>query len=75
MLKKLLTIGLSLMMVITLTACGGDDSNSGSSSSGGSDNNTTEERPFTESKGLIKYFTIEGEKICLPETVGEYVRY
>ena len=75
MLKKLLTIGLSLMMVITLTACGGDDSNSGSSSSGGSDNNTTEERPFTESKGLIKYFTIEGENVCLPETVGEYVRY
>ena len=75
MLKKLLTIGLSLMMVITLTACGGDDSKSGGSSSGGSDNNTTEERPFTESKGLIKYFTIEGENVCLPETVGEYVRY
>ncbi|MFQ6792520.1 MAG: hypothetical protein ACLRT4_07020 [Thomasclavelia sp.] len=74
MLKKILAVGLSLMMVFALTACG-DNSDDGSSSGGSDDTSTTQERPFTESKGLIKYFTIENEKVCLPETVGEYVKY
>lgn len=75
MFKKIFTVGISLMMVFALTACNGSSDNGGSSSTGNDDNTTTEERPFTESQGLIKYFTIEGVNVCLPETVGEYVRY
>lgn len=76
MLKKLLTVGLALMMMFGLTACSTDDSDSDDSSS--KTTTTTpaaQERPFTESDGLIKYFTIDDEKIPLPETVGEYVKY
>lgn len=73
MLKKLLTISLALTMVFGLTACSSDDSDTPSTG----DNGTTDkqDRPFTESDGLIKYFTIHDEKIPLPETVGEYVKY
>ena len=72
MLKKICVIGMTLCMLFGVTACG---SNSNSSSGGKSNTTTQKERPFTESKGLIKYFKIDDEKICLPETVGEYVSY
>lgn len=73
MLKKICVIGMTLCMLFGVTACG---ANSNSSSSGNKSSVTTKkERPFTESKGLIKYFKINDEKICLPETVGEYVSY
>lgn len=76
MLKKLLTVGLALTMMFGLTACSTDDSDSDDNSlTTTTTTPTTQERPFTESDGLIKYFTINDEKIPLPETVGEYVRY
>lgn len=78
MLKKLLSICLVLTMMFGLTACSDEDSkpnNNDNDNTNSTDNITDQERPFTESNGLIKYFTIEEEKICLPETVGEYVRY
>lgn len=77
MLKKILSIGLVLTMVFGLTACNNDKSNPtpDEQDNGGDDNTTNQDRPFTESNGLIKYFTIDGEKFPLPETVGEYVKY
>lgn len=74
MLKKLLTVGLALTMMFAVTACSSDDSGK-KDENNSSTTTTTQERPFTESAGLIKYFTINDEKIPLPETVGEYVRY
>lgn len=78
MLKKVLSVSLALIMMFGLTSCSEDDSNVGTDDNqiNTTDNKVTkEERPFTESNGLIKYFTIEEENVCLPETVGEYVRY
>ena len=76
MLKKLLTVGLALTMMFAMTACSNDEPSTPDTD----DNDTTtttqsQERPFTEAPGIIKYFTIDDEKIPLPETVGEYVRY
>lgn len=75
--KKLLSACLALTMVFGLTACSNDDPKVDTNDEPDTTNEpvTKEERPFTESNGLIKYFTIEGENVCLPETVGEYVRY
>lgn len=78
MLKKILSIGLVLTMIFGLTACSNDNSNpapDGQSDNGDDNITTNQDRPFTESNGLIKYFTIDGEKVPLPETVGEYVKY
>lgn len=77
MLKKILSVALVLTMVFGLTACNNDKSNPtpDEQDNGGDDNITNQDRPFTESNGLIKYFTIDGEKFPLPETVGEYVKY
>lgn len=75
MLKKLLTVGLALTMMFAVTACSSKDSDSDKPNDNNTSDNTKQERPFTESNGLIKYFTINDEKICLPETVGEYVKY
>lgn len=76
MLKKLLTSALVFTMMFGLVGCGSDDSSDDKKEP----TTTTKEpekteREFTEAPGLIKYFTIEDIKICLPETVGEYVRY
>lgn len=78
MLKKILSICLVLTMMFGLSACSDNDSEpnkNDNDNTNSTDNITNQERPFTESNGLIKYFTIGEEKICLPETVGEYVRY
>lgn len=77
MLKKSLSLCLVLTMMFGLTACSNDDSKPDPDKQTNTTNNTVtkEERPFTESDGLIKYFTINGENVCLPETVGEYVKY
>lgn len=77
MLKKSLSLCLVLTMMFGLTACSNDDSKPDPGNQTDSTDNavTKEERPFTESDGLIKYFTINGENVCLPETVGEYVKY
>ncbi len=77
MLKKSLSLCLVLTMMFGLTACSNDDSKPDSDNQTNPTDNavTKEERPFTESDGLIKYFTINGENVCLPETVGEYVKY
>ena len=78
MLKKLLSLCLVLTMLFGVTACSKDDSkttDSDNDNTNSTDDISRKERPFTESNGLIKYFTIEEEKVCLPETVGEYVKY
>lgn len=77
MLKKSLSLCLVLTMMFGLTACSNDDSKPDPDNQTNPTDNavTKEERPFTESDGLIKYFTINGENVCLPETVGEYVKY
>lgn len=73
MIKKMLMVGLVLTMMFGITACSTDDSDTTNIVDSGT--SEKKDRPFTESDGLIKYFTIEDEKIPLPETVGEYVRY
>lgn len=71
MLKKIISIGLVCLLAITMTGCSSDKEEKPA------DDTTTTDTPreFTESKGIIKYFTINGEKVAIPETVGEYVSY
>ena len=79
MIKKVLSLFLSLLLVFGLTACNNDNS------SDGSDNNSNDSAndevtikdvsDFQESSGLISYFTIEGFNFSIPETVGEYANY
>lgn len=76
MLKKFTALALTLIMIAGLVGCNATKKNSDSTS--GSTNSsikikTTDD--FSESAGLVKYFTIEGKKFALPETVGEYVNY
>ncbi len=74
MLKKIMTVMMALMMVVGLTGCSKDEGTSkGSSSNDGIKIKTIDD--FKDSKGLISYFTIDGHKIAIPETVGEYVNY
>lgn len=75
MVKRLLCGCLVLSMILCLTACSNENSEEETESAKTEEVEIKEERPFTESNGLIKYFIIENEKICLPETVGEYVKY
>ena len=71
--KKLLSLCLVSTMVLGLTACSPEKPKPNDTIN--NEEPTKIDRPFTESDGLIKYFTIEDEKIPLPETVGEYVKY
>lgn len=75
MLKKILTGALVLVMMFGLVGCNDKDEILPQDKSDSQETKTKKEREFTESPGLIKYFTINDEKICLPETVGEYVKY
>lgn len=70
MLKKIITVTIICLLMITMTGCS-DDKDEPTKK----EPTTDAPREFTESKGIIKYFTIDGEKIALPETVGEYVGY
>ncbi|MDD8048056.1 MAG: hypothetical protein PHH04_00505 [Thomasclavelia sp.] len=75
MLKKITSLLLALLMVIGLTACSSGTSKS--KKTGKTDNGITIKgvKDFQESTGQIKYFTIEGKKFAIPETVGEYANY
>ncbi|MFV0395362.1 MAG: hypothetical protein ACK5LC_13375 [Coprobacillaceae bacterium] len=79
MLKKILSIFMVGIMVFTLTGCD-DSSDTDKDNPNTTDDDTNTEvpavdRPFTESEGLIRYLTIEGVQVAIPETVGEYVKY
>ena len=53
MLKKLLTVGLALTMMFAVTACSSKDSDSDKPNDNNTSDNTKQERPFTESNGLM----------------------
>lgn len=79
MLKKLFSILTVCVLVLTMTGCSKEDKKDDKSAT----TTKTEENKikvktvddFTESQGLVKYFTIEDFKISIPETVGEYANY
>lgn len=79
MLKKLMGIMLTLVLTLSLTGCSffESDSNSGDTQTGETDGSVQIKTvdDFTESQGLVKYFTINDYKFAIPETVGEYVNY
>lgn len=76
MLKRLLSLMVVFSMAFTLVGCD-DATDNGSDDANNETNSGTNnvERPFTESEGEIRYFTVDGIKMAIPETVGEYQRY
>lgn len=79
MLKKCIAICTALLMIFTLTACSSNDDQSSEKKTNENNeeqtDNTEKIREFTESAGVVKYITINGDKVAIPETVGEYVNY
>lgn len=73
MVKKLGSILLALLMMVSLSAC--SDSNDDGGNTGSSDIKIKTTADFVESDGIVKYFTIEDQKFAIPETVGEYANY
>lgn len=71
MLKKIIIICTAFFMMVSLSGCSNDNEEKPAEEP----TTTDTPREFVESKGIIKYFTIDGEKVALPETVGEYVGY
>ena len=81
MLKKLMGIMLTLVLTLSLTGCSffEDDTNNDGTKTNDSSNDSSVKiktvDDFTESNGLVKYFTVNEYKFALPETVGEYANY
>lgn len=79
MLKKFIGIMLTMVLTLSLTGCSFFEDEDGKSGSGGSNSeesiNIKTVDDFTESQGLVKYFTVDDYKFAIPETVGEYVNY
>ncbi len=81
MLKKLMGIMLTLVLTLSLTGCSffEDDTNNDGTKTNDSSNDSSVKiktvDDFTESNGLVKYFTVNDYKFALPETVGEYANY
>lgn len=81
MLKKLMGIMLTLVLTLSLTGCSffEDDTNTDETKASETSKDDSVQiktvNDFTESEGLIRYFTIEDYKFAIPETVGEYANY
>lgn len=79
MLKKILLLSMTLVTAFALTACSNNsnenDENSNNPNNGNTQPGASANKPFSESEGLIRYLTIEGVQVAIPETVGEYERY
>lgn len=75
--KKIISISMILLLAVSLVGCGesADKENTNTNKNTETKTNEVKTRPFTEASGIIKYFTIDGERVALPETVGEYVGY
>lgn len=81
MIKKLFSILVVCVLMIGITGCSKDEDtpNENTPNTGG---DTADSKiqiktvdDFTESQGLVKYFTIDDLKFAIPETVGEFVNY
>lgn len=81
MLKKLMGIMLTLVLTLSLTGCSffEDDTNTDETKTSETSKDDSVQiktvNDFTESQGLVKYFTVNDYKFALPETVGEYANY
>lgn len=81
MLKKLMGIMLTLVLTLSLTGCSffEDDTNTDETKASETSKDDSVKiktvNDFTESQGLVKYFTVNDYKFALPETVGEYANY
>lgn len=73
MIKKITIVCMMFFMVLSLTGCSSDSEDEKKEPT--NDSEQQQPREFTESNGIIKYITIEDEKIAIPETIGEYVGY
>lgn len=73
MLKKITIACVTCFMLVTLVGCSNSSDTKKEDTSDKTEESKT--REFTESKGVIKYITIDGGKIAIPETVGEYIGY
>lgn len=74
MLKKITVICMMCFLTISLVGCSSNETEKKEDNTPTTEKNN-ETREFTESKGIIKYITIDGDKIAIPETVEEYVGY
>ena len=68
--KKILNKLIILLLAFCVVGCGGKDESSDSNKV-----NIKDVSDFSESKGMVNYFTIDDYKISIPETVGEYENY
>lgn len=77
MLKKITIAWMTCLMLVSLVGCSNDNTEKKEETVDTKETPETNSgtREFTESNGLIKYITIEGNKVAIPETVGEYVGY
>lgn len=77
MIKKISTICLACLMVMALSACNllKKDDDKKSNEPNKQTVNIKDVSDFKPSKGLVNYYTVEGKKIAIPETVGEYANY
>lgn len=78
MIKKILSSVLVCLLMIGITGCSKESEDKPIDNN----NNTSETSikiktvdEFSESEGLVKYFTINDHNFSIPETVGEYVNY
>lgn len=72
MIKKIMCTIMTAMLCISLTGCSSETT---PNKEDAPKEDEVKSREFQESAGLVKYITIDDEKVSIPETVGEYVGY
>jgi len=77
MIKKITAVLMTFVLSMSLVGCSNDSSDKKTStkSSTSTEIKIKDVSDFQEFDGLIKYFTIDGNKIAISETVGEYANY
>ena len=75
MIKKITAVLMAFVLSMSLVGCSKSSDKDSSKSTTSSSIKVKDVSDFQEFDGLIKYFTIDGKKIAIPETVGEYANY
>lgn len=75
MIKKITAVLMAFVLSMSLVGCSSSNDKGSNKSTSSSSIKIKDVSDFQEFDGLIKYFTIDGKKIAIPETVGEYANY
>lgn len=75
MIKKITAVLMAFVLSMSLVGCSKSSDKDSSKSTTSSSIKVKDVSDFQEFDGLIKYFTIDGKKVAIPETVGEYANY